>query len=462
VAGRCRAGGARGLHGSRPACSARPAPVRRSPTPPGSGWTRTRRGRRPATGGVGRRRCRPRRAGHRPSGEPRTRGTHRGHGRHGAPCQPVAARRVRGGRQRNAGPYRGTARRDQHDTRPVGCGRRRCRRWRRFRSCLPGSFPAATPAQDSAFYGATWSALRELNIPVLHSLGLRGEGIRIAIFDTGFFLAHESLMNRRVLAQRDFINGTNNAVGHPSDPPNQLRHGTAVMSLLGGYAEGRLVGGAWQASFYLAKVKRSGDDTQADEDRWVAAAEWADSLGVHIINSSIGFRSNFSDREPHPVRRTGWQHHRHDARRGRGCPPRHHRGRGHRQRRPVCRYPVGACRRRQRDQRRRGGAAAPRSCRVARRHQLARPHGRWPHQAGACCPRVPAHGGVHVQHVAYEAGFTGSSFATPFIAASAAVFRQAWPGLSAMAVRSALMLAGSDAQRPNNVVGTACLTWLRP
>jgi hypothetical protein len=54
---------------------------------------------------------------------------------------------------------------------------------------------------------------------------------------------------------------------------------------------------------------------------------------------------------------------------------------------------------------------------------------------------------------AYETGFSGSSFATPFIAASAALFRQAWPNLSIMAVRSALMTAGSNRLAPNNVVG---------
>jgi hypothetical protein len=54
---------------------------------------------------------------------------------------------------------------------------------------------------------------------------------------------------------------------------------------------------------------------------------------------------------------------------------------------------------------------------------------------------------------AYETGFNGSSFAAPLISASAALFRQAWPGLSAMAVRQALMLAGSSAMAPNNAVG---------
>src|SRR5690606_27513914 len=57
---------------------------------------------------------------------------------------------------------------------------------------------------------------------------------------------------------------------------------------------------AFQADLILAKVDREPGDTQADEDHWVAALEWADSLGARIVNSSVGFRYTFTDKEPYP------------------------------------------------------------------------------------------------------------------------------------------------------------------
>jgi serine protease AprX len=309
-------------------------------------------------------------------------------------------------------------------------------------------------AQDSARYGVTWAALQELNIPVLHGLGMRGGGSRIAIFDTGFYMQHETLSGRQVVAQRDFVNNAFSIGPHPNDPPSQLRHGTAIFSLLGGYREGRLIGGAPDAFYYLAKVKRIGPDTQADEDRWVAAAEWADSLGVHIINSSIGFRSNFSDREPIPYGEldgnTTVTTRAADEAARRGI---------------IVVVAVGNA----------GPAAgtlwAPADAdsviSVGAVERLLQPgrqalptnvSSRGPTADGRTKPELAARGvditaASTFDNVSYEGGFTGSSFATPFIAASAALFRQAWPGLSAMAIRSALMLAGSDAARPNNAVG---------
>jgi subtilisin family serine protease len=313
--------------------------------------------------------------------------------------------------------------------------------------------PAAPAPQDSARYGATWAPLLELNIPALHALGIDGRGVRIAIFDTGFLLQHEALAGRQVAAQRDFINNVNSAGPHPADPPNQLRHGTAVWSLLGGYREGQLVGGAPEASYYLAKVKRAGPDRRADEDRWVAAAEWADSLGVHVINSSIGFRNDFIDREPIPYgaldgNTTATTRAADEAARrgilvvvavGNSGPA------GGSLWAPAdgdSVISVGSV-----DRLQEGRVAIPTDV-----------SSRGPTADGRAKPELAARGAAltaasAVNPTFYETGFTGSSFATPFVAASAALFRQAWPGLSAMAIRSALMLAGSEAARPNNVVG---------
>lgn len=162
--------------------------------------------------------------------------------------------------------------------------------------------PAVAAAQglDSAFYGPGWPALSELGVPTAHAFGFTGKGVRVAILDTGFEPRHESLDDRAVYRARDFINGDSIVYNEAGDPPgvDPERHGTQVWSLVGGYQPGTLVGPAYDAQFILAKVDAEPGDNQADEDRWVAAVEWADSLGARVIVSAVVFRYDYTDRLP--------------------------------------------------------------------------------------------------------------------------------------------------------------------
>jgi serine protease AprX len=318
----------------------------------------------------------------------------------------------------------------------------------------PAALSAATlQFQDSLIYAATYAPLRELNMLVLHGLGLTGSGQRIAILDTGFRIEHEALRDRRVVAQRDFINNDNVVSNRPGDPPQQDRHGTFVWSLLGAFAPTRMIGAAYDADFYLAKVKLEAADVQADEDRWVAGAEWADSLGVRIINSSVGFRDQFIDRPPIPYgnldgNTTLTTRMADEAARrgilvvtamGNSGP-----GVG------TLWAPADA------DSVISVGAIDSLTfTRIAVPNPVS---SRGPTADGRTKPELVARGGNLVGAStlglnAYEGGLTGSSFATPFITGGAALFIQAWPDLSVMAVRRSLLLAGSSARQPNNITG---------
>jgi hypothetical protein len=160
--------------------------------------------------------------------------------------------------------------------------------------------PPAGAAQslDSAFYGPNWPALRELGVPATHAFGFTGKGVRVAILDGGFERRHESLDDRQVYRARDFINGDTIVHNQAGDPADQARHGTHVWSLIGARQPGTLVAPAYDAQFILAKVDAEPGDNQADEDRWVAAVEWADSLGARVIVSAVTFRYDFTDRLP--------------------------------------------------------------------------------------------------------------------------------------------------------------------
>jgi subtilisin family serine protease len=137
-------------------------------------------------------------------------------------------------------------------------------------------------------YGSSFGQLEQINVPAIHDRGLHGEGVLIAVFDTGFRnLRHEVFRRLRILDRRDFVNGDRN-VGNNRDRGDG-DHGTRVLSVLGGFAEGELVGPAYGATFLLAKTEDTESETPVEEDNWAAAAEWAEARGADVISSSLGY-----------------------------------------------------------------------------------------------------------------------------------------------------------------------------
>ncbi|MEO6695891.1 MAG: S8 family serine peptidase, partial [Ignavibacteria bacterium] len=66
-------------------------------------------------------------------------------------------------------------------------------------------------------------------------------------------------------------------------------HGTQTLSLVAGYKPGNLISPAFRSRYLLAKTENTESETPLEEDNWIAAAEWADSLGADIITSSLGY-----------------------------------------------------------------------------------------------------------------------------------------------------------------------------
>ncbi len=137
-------------------------------------------------------------------------------------------------------------------------------------------------------YGSSFGQLEQIQVPAVHDLGFHGEGVVIAIFDTGFRnLDHDALTHLDVAARWDFVNG-DRTVSNNRDRGDGS-HGTAVASVLGGFAEEELVGPAFAATFLLAKTEDTESETPLEEDNWAAAAEWAEALGADVISSSLGY-----------------------------------------------------------------------------------------------------------------------------------------------------------------------------
>ena len=138
-------------------------------------------------------------------------------------------------------------------------------------------------------YGASLTQNALINVPKVHAAGVTGEGVLIALLDTGFSLVHEAVSGVNVVAAHDFINNDDNVDNEEGDPSGQNSHGTKVLSIVGGYAPGNLIGPAFDADFLLAKTEDVSSETQVEEDYWIAAAEWADQHGADIISSSLGY-----------------------------------------------------------------------------------------------------------------------------------------------------------------------------
>ena len=146
---------------------------------------------------------------------------------------------------------------------------------------------------NPADYGIAITQMTQLNGQYLHNKGFRGNGVQIAVLDAGFWnvntiAAFDTVRNaKRILGSRDFVDPG-------SDIYQQHTHGMSVLSCMAGNQPQTLIGTAPDASYYLFRTEDSATEYLIEEDNWVAAAELADSLGVDLINSSLGY-SVFDD-----------------------------------------------------------------------------------------------------------------------------------------------------------------------
>lgn len=137
-------------------------------------------------------------------------------------------------------------------------------------------------------YGSSFTQLSLSNIPQVHDLGYTGKGVTICLMDAGFDnLQHEVFSNMNIVAQWDFVNG-DSVVANQNDM-GEGSHGTATLSIIGGYKEGQLIGPAFGANYLLAKTENTDSETPIEEDNWIAALEWADSIGVDVTSTSLGY-----------------------------------------------------------------------------------------------------------------------------------------------------------------------------
>ncbi len=144
-----------------------------------------------------------------------------------------------------------------------------------------------------SYYGEGLNQVRMLGGDALHDLGYTGEGVVVAVFDGGFVnvptmpVFDRLQEENRLLGTKDFVEGDSYVF-------EASGHGTNVLSCMAAKSPYFLVGTAPDASYYLFKTEDVKGEFRTEEMNWVAALEYADSIGVEVVNSSLGY-TGFND-----------------------------------------------------------------------------------------------------------------------------------------------------------------------
>ena len=138
------------------------------------------------------------------------------------------------------------------------------------------------------YYGGAEAQVTQLKVDVLHEQGYDGTGIVVAILDGGFVGTenHACFDNMReegrLLGTRDFVYGSTSVY-------TQSTHGTSCLSTMAAYVPNQMVGTAPKASYYLLHTEDGPNENIVEEYNWVSGAEYADSLGVDVCSTSLGY-----------------------------------------------------------------------------------------------------------------------------------------------------------------------------
>ncbi len=155
------------------------------------------------------------------------------------------------------------------------------------------SFKKVYDTQNFYEYGNAYTQISMLNGQVLHNSGFRGSGMIIAVIDAGFFRADTLAVFEHLRANNQII-GTWDFVDREESVYEDFPHGMQVLSVMGGHLPGEFVGVAPESRYWLLRSEDASSEYMVEEDNWIAAAEFADSVGADIINTSLGY-TEFDD-----------------------------------------------------------------------------------------------------------------------------------------------------------------------
>jgi len=168
----------------------------------------------------------------------------------------------------------------------------------KFRKAKKGKIYTKRPEIDSSkhqnnAYGLAHNQIDMLGGIQLHQLGYTGKDVQIAVVDGGFkniyrMAVFDSMyLENRLLGTKDFVDGDDFVYEGST-------HGTNVLSIMAAKRPNLMIGSAPDAAYYAFRTEDTRGEFQIEEFNWIAAMEYADSLGVDVVNSSMGY-NRFDD-----------------------------------------------------------------------------------------------------------------------------------------------------------------------
>lgn len=139
-------------------------------------------------------------------------------------------------------------------------------------------------------YGLTEQQFRLHNATFMADAGFKGSGILVGVIDAGFtnFDVIPRFSSVRLSGYKNFV--------PYGDMFASSDHGTKVLSTMTADLPGLMMGSAPEATYWLLRSEDTSSEFPVEEDYWVRAIEFADSLGVDIVNTSLGYNS-FDDKK---------------------------------------------------------------------------------------------------------------------------------------------------------------------
>ena len=159
--------------------------------------------------------------------------------------------------------------------------------------------PVAASRAMYGYYGGAESQVKQLKVNVLHDQGFDGTGVVVAVLDGGFYGTddHPCFDNMRAegrfLGVREFVYGVSTVY-------SQSTHGTSCLSTMAAYVPNTMVGTAPKASYYIIHTEDGAAENIVEEYNWVSGAEYADSLGVDVCSTSLGYNGFDMPQWDHP------------------------------------------------------------------------------------------------------------------------------------------------------------------
>lgn len=142
------------------------------------------------------------------------------------------------------------------------------------------------PLRTDSLYGPARTQIGMSRANLLHNAGFKGQGMTIAVIDAGFHNVDkiEAMKNIHILGVRDFVNPE-------ADIYAESSHGMSVLSCMAMNQPNVMIGTAPEASYWLLRSEDEYSENLVEQDYWAAAIEFADSVGVDVVNTSLGYYS---------------------------------------------------------------------------------------------------------------------------------------------------------------------------